>query len=893
MALDVGTLVAFLKVDDSGFTKGIDGAQSKMAGFGKFIGTAVVAGTVAAAAAVTAFAVKGIAEFATFEKGMNEVFTLLPGISEEAMGQMNDDTRKFVREMGVAHEEAVPALYSALSAGVPADNVFSFMETAAKASKGGVTDMNTAVSGISSVVNAYGDSISGAGEASDLMFTAVRLGQTTFEELSASLFQVNPVASSLGVKFGDVTAALATMTSVGVPTSVATTQLRAAMVELSQDGGKTSEMFKELSGKTFKQFIAEGGNTGDALQLLADHAEKTGVGVNDLFGSVEAGGAALALTGANNEKFNASLGEMNASAGATDAAFQQMDRGLARSWDKIQIGVTDAALGFGEKLAPAVAVVSDWVGDKLPKALEGAGDAVSGMIDWLTNTLPSAIQTAIAFFGDWRGVLDSLTPYFNALVAWLDTNLPGAFTTGTDAGAGLVGFLASDLPIAIQGAIGWFEDWGAALGIGAGVITLVVLPAFIRMAIAALVSAATTVTAWVMTEAAAIKAAAVYVVQTFVIIGRWIAMSAAAVVSGAITVAIWALYAVEAVKGAIVYGIQSAYVIGAWVAMSTAAVVSGIKTAAVWVGSVIASAVSGAVSFLVQTAIVVGGWVAMSTAALVSGAKTAAVWTGTVVASAASAAGAFIAQSATVIGGWVLMGTQSLIQGARMAAAWLIAMGPVGWVIAAVVGLVALIIANWSSVSRFTSEAWSNVTRFVADAWRNITSGVSSGIGNVVSFVSGMPGKILGALGNMGSLLLGAGGQIIEGFLSGLRSGFESVKNFVGGIGDWIAANKGPKAYDLALLVPAGGWIMTGLDKGLKAGIPGLKKTLGSVSATIQSGVTGGSVGLTGSGSALAGSSTDNRKSITYAPVFQAGPDFREQERLARTRFMDTLNVYV
>lgn len=798
MALDVGTLVAFLKVDDSGFNRGIDGAQSKMAGFGKFIGTAVVAGTVAAAAAVTAFAVKGIAEFATFEKGMNEVFTLLPGISEEAMGQMNDDTRKFVREMGVAHEEAVPALYSALSAGVPADNVFSFMETAAKASKGGVTDMNTAVSGISSVVNAYGDSLNGAGEASDLMFTAVRLGQTTFEELSASLFQVNPVASSLGVKFGDVTAALATMTSVGVPTSVATTQLRAAMVELSQDGGKTSEMFKELSGKTFKQFIAEGGNTGDALQLLADHAEKTGVGVNDLFGSVEAGGAALALTGANNEKFNASLSDMNASAGATDAAFQQMDRGLSRSWERITIGVTDAALGFGEKLAPAVADVSDWIGAHLPDALEQAGAALDAVITFLKTEVPAAVDT--------------------------------------------VSRTISDL-------IGWFNEWKTTITVVAGIITAVMLPVLVRLGVMSLISAAQSVTAWVMTQVAAIQAGAVYVAQTFLIIGRWIAMGAAAIASGAVTAAIWLLYQIEAIKAGTVY--------------------------------------------LIQSAVVAGAWVAMSTAALVSGAKTAAVWTGTVVASAASAAGAFIAQSAVVIGGWVLMGTQSLIQGARMAAAWLIAMGPVGWVIAAVVGLVALIIANWSSVSRFTSEAWSNVTRFVADAWRNITRGVSDGIGNVVNFFGGLGGQILGALGNMGALLLGAGGQIMAGFFKGLSDGFNAVKDFVGGIGDWIAKNKGPKAYDLALLVPAGGWIMTGLDKGLKAGIPGLKKTLGSVSATIQSGVTGGSVGLTGSGSALAGPSADNRKSITYAPVFQAGPDFREQERLARTRFMDTLNVYV
>ena len=41
------------------------------------------------------------------------------------------------------------------------------------------------------------------------------------------------------------------------------------------------------------------------------------------------------------------------------------------------------------------------------------------------------------------------------------------------------------------------------------------------------------------------------------------------------------------------------------------------------------------------------------------------------------------------VAAWVLLGAQSLLQAARVAAAWLIAMGPIGLVIAAVVGLMA------------------------------------------------------------------------------------------------------------------------------------------------------------------------------------------------------------
>lgn len=109
--------------------------------------------------------------------------------------------------------------------------------------------------------------------------------------------------------------------------------------------------------------------------------------------------------------------------------------------------------------------------------------------------------------------------------------------------------------------------------------------------------------------------------------------------------------------------------------------------------------------------------------------------------------------------------------------------------------------------------------------------------GELVGWVAGIPGRVLGALGNLGGLLLNAGGQIMDGFLQGLRNAWGKVTDFVGGIGQWIADNKGPKAYDLALLVPAGGWIMEGLGRGLMDSLPDLRRTLGRVSETVAGGL--------------------------------------------------------
>ena len=362
----IGKLFVEIGADISGLNKGLSEAEDKVNAFGEGVkksGAKIGAGMSSAGrgmtAGITAPLVAAGAGFmvlsgkaANFENQMNEVFTLMPGMSKDAMDDMTDDVLKFSREMGTLPNESVPALYQAISAGVAKENVFDFLTVANKAAVGGVTDLETAVDGTTSVVNAYGSDVVDATQASDLMFTAVKLGKTNFDELSSSLFQVIPTASALGVEFGDVTAALATMTAQGTPTRVATTQLRQLFVELSKDTSKTSKAFKEVAGVGFQEFIAQGGNVQDALGIMQTAAGNSDVALQDMFGSVEAGNAALALTGKGAESFRSNLAEMNTSMGATDAAFATMDEGAARSMAKLKAEFSAAMIKIGNEFIP-------------------------------------------------------------------------------------------------------------------------------------------------------------------------------------------------------------------------------------------------------------------------------------------------------------------------------------------------------------------------------------------------------------------------------------------------------------------------------------------------------------------------------------------------------------
>jgi Flp pilus assembly pilin Flp len=148
-------------------------------------------------------------------------------------------------------------------------------------------------------------------------------------------------------------------------------------VELSKEGTTTSDTFEKIAGKSFKKFVAEGGNTQQALQLLEKYAGKTNVGINDLFGSVEAGSAALSLTGKGTDTFSKNLDEMGKSAGATDGAFEQMNKGLGPLIDKVKAFGSVLLLDIGQKIAPIIIEIAGSFRALFAAFKSGNGDITS------------------------------------------------------------------------------------------------------------------------------------------------------------------------------------------------------------------------------------------------------------------------------------------------------------------------------------------------------------------------------------------------------------------------------------------------------------------------------------------------------------------------------------
>jgi len=211
---------------------------------------------------------------------------------------------------------------------------------------------------------------------------------TTMEEFSSSLFQAAPLAAQLGVKFEELAAWMAQLTLQGTPTSVAMTQIRAALSALTRDSTEASKVFLELTGKTFPEFIASGGSVADALDLLRKYSDESGVSLATLFGAVEGSMAVLGVTGDQVDGFRDKIDQMGASAGATEKAYEEMAGGLAQIFAKLGAAWENTLIEIGEALEQSIRDLAKFLDENKEKIADVAVsifEAVSKGFQWFID----------------------------------------------------------------------------------------------------------------------------------------------------------------------------------------------------------------------------------------------------------------------------------------------------------------------------------------------------------------------------------------------------------------------------------------------------------------------------------------------------------------------------
>lgn len=278
----------------------------------------------AAVATASAGALVAVSKIGTeFESSFAQVETIMD-TSQMSVEDMRSSIQKLSSEMGVSASELSGAVYNAISATGDTANAVSLVGDATRLATAGFTDAESALSVLTTTINAYGMSAADAESISDSLIQTQNLGVTTIDQLASAMGKAISTASAYNVNLGNLESAYVSLTKAGISTEESTTYISSMLNELGDTGSEVGKILKKETGKSFGTLMKEGKSLGDVIEVLSDHVDGSAESLMNLWGSAEAGKAANAIVSQGLDTFNDNLEKLQNSAGTTEKAYSTM-----------------------------------------------------------------------------------------------------------------------------------------------------------------------------------------------------------------------------------------------------------------------------------------------------------------------------------------------------------------------------------------------------------------------------------------------------------------------------------------------------------------------------------------------------------------------------------------
>lgn len=411
-----------------------------------------------------------IREFAKFEKSMASVATMLDD-PRRHMGGFTSAVSDMAVEFGESTDALAGGLYDILSASIAPAKALDVLAVATKAAKGGLTDTKTAADAITTVLNSYGLSASDAGRVSDILFTIVKRGKTTFEEIAGSIGNVSTIAATAGVDLEELAATVAVLTRVGIKTDVAMTATKAVVTAFAKATPAARLEAKKLGLDLSAASLQADGLIGSMKKMAGVNFDK----LAKIFPNIRAL-TAIAPALKDITRFKNDLDAMANSVGATDRAFSffvgtvdyamrvagEAIKKLGRTIGEVLVGDT---LDFAKTIKRIVGDMELWI--------KANANMVRGIISslptyakwaaglWLVSKALQGVAAASALAATARGAFAAKTAASGLAGAALAGGGAAAGAGAVAAGAGLTAMIAAGVSAGLVGAFAGNQIAGA------------------------------------------------------------------------------------------------------------------------------------------------------------------------------------------------------------------------------------------------------------------------------------------------------------------------------------------------------------------------------------------------------------------------------------------------
>lgn len=288
-------------------------------------------------------------------KNLANIGTL--GVDAERLRELRSGIQEIAIITAKNTSDIAEGAYSVVSALGDTSDTLKITEINAKAAAAGLATTQESINLTTAVTKGYGDTSAEATQkAADLAFETLRLGQTTFPELAASIGRVVPASKALGIAQEELFTVFATLTGVTGNASEVATQYGAVLSALMNPSKEMQEQLEKMgysSGFAAVQSLGFKGVLDELVKSVGGSDEE----LTKLAGRKEAITAMLALTGAQADVFTQKMEALSNATGAAERAFIAQSEGMNEAGFTIQQSIVRlqvAAQGFGDTMAPAV-----------------------------------------------------------------------------------------------------------------------------------------------------------------------------------------------------------------------------------------------------------------------------------------------------------------------------------------------------------------------------------------------------------------------------------------------------------------------------------------------------------------------------------------------------------
>ncbi|MEW1658818.1 phage tail tape measure protein [Streptomyces sp. NPDC093707] len=318
--------------------------------------------TVMGAALGGAF-VMGVRNAIELEKHMANVMTISKEINATNISKFTDQIVELSTQLPQSADQLAEGLYQVVSTGFDGAEAMTILRVAARGAAAGLTTTETSARALLGVLKAYGMDASQASDVMDVMFQTVNYGVVSFEELAQQLGDVVPMAAAAGVKFDDISSAIAAVTLSGIPAAESVTALNMLLTRMMQPTQELSDMIKGFGYESAAAALQQ-----DGLYVVMQKVRNATGGSADqlvpLLRDIRAVRAALALSAADGKNYAASyqgISQEVERAGATQKAYAiQMDT-TAGQWSQFQNQAQALGIDMARVLLPALQTVGEYL----------------------------------------------------------------------------------------------------------------------------------------------------------------------------------------------------------------------------------------------------------------------------------------------------------------------------------------------------------------------------------------------------------------------------------------------------------------------------------------------------------------------------------------------------